>query len=349
MTRVVPPSWFSGTGPDPDVVVSSRVRLARNLAGYRFPSTMHEEERLAVAGVVAKSLSDYEPGILGDTFFSSGLSPGIETNLLVERNLVPSEASRIGADAVYLDASEETGILVNYIDHVRLFGIGAGRCLTELNARLDVLDSILDDRLNYAASLDLGHLTAQIQDVGSGVKASVLLHLPGLAADGTLPTNFANLRKMGFQIRGFSHHRESIGDLYLIETGYALEDGGESAQLDDILGELVHYERRARSILLDEKAAEVEDKVARAVGNLTFGRRIGARSALVALAELRLGLCLDLVSGTDLSTVTSLFFLAQKFHILYQAGGSVSETDETGVEQARAKVMSDVLASVEVR
>ncbi len=346
-SRETPTSWFTGEGPDADVIVSSRVRLARNLAGYRFPPAMDADERRAVIAAVDGAVSAAGEGLFVSDHSRVFLDSLRDRPRLVERNLVPSTKTGRNPDVLYINADETAGVLVNGGDHLRIFGIGPGRRIVDLRSTVEAIDGALDKVLDYAASLDLGFLAAGLADVGTGEKASIMIHVPGLAEKDALAGVFADVRRAGFVVRGFVDERQSLGNLFLIEcrsTGPT-----EGAELDDVAAELIHYERRARNEILDSKRDELEQRLARAIGALRFSRRIDGQTVIPSLSTLRLGLCLGIVDGTTLGQVTSLFFLAQKFHILYVAGGSVGESDSAAIEQLRAKVISETLGPVEVR
>lgn len=342
-----PASWFTGEGPDADVIISSRVRLARNISGYKFPPAMDAEERRAVIAALDQAVSAAGENVLGAGHARVFLDSLRDRPRLVERNLVPSARSGHKPDVLYINTTETAGILVNGGDHLRIFGLGPGRRLGELRRTVESIDRELDRILDYAASLDLGFLTSALADVGTGEKASIMIHVPGLAENDALTGVFGEVRRAGFGVRGFAHERNSLGNLYLIESRST--GPSEGAELDDVAAELIHYERRARNEILDSKRDELEQRLARAIGALRFSRRIDGQTVIPSLGTLRLGLCLGIVDGTTLGQVTSLFFLAQKFHILDFAGGSVGESDSAAIEQLRAKVISETLGPVEVR
>ncbi len=339
--------WFSTTGPDQDVIISSRVRISRNVESYNFPAKMSAEEYAALRRDVEDIFDGYKNGDSFRRLCFSELSP-LQRRLLLERNLVSEEFCLRDGACMFL---REDGLLtasLNEIDHLRITSIQGGSRLPAAFGEVDNLDSLLDESLEYAVSLQLGYLTSEISNVGTGLRASVMLHLPGLVACSCLDNVLKTVYGSDFTIKGFFSEQEgSLGSIYQISNqktlGYSEKEILE--KLEDVAQQLVNYERKAREELFEAKRMEILDGIFRAYGILKYARRITYQEAINLLSSLRMGCALGIIKEVPLETITSLFFLSLKSHVLYMTGGERDETDAESIAYRRAELIRYVLDS----
>ncbi len=345
--------WMRGASlPDPGtevpggVVISSRVRLSRNLASYPYPGRCTaEQERECQQRIMAafRRLPNAEEFA---TIALDDLS-ALERRILFERNLVSQGYSIEKHKVLMLSADETIAAILGDEDHLRLVGLRAGACLEQLLARLDALDSALEEALPYAVSPEWGYLNTAITNLGTGLKASMMLHLPALAMSGLIKRAVKASAQLGLSIRGFySESMESLGDMYIIanEMTIGLAEKEIIGNLGRIAVQLAGYENRTREELLEKRRVDIEDRVFRAWGLLTWCRYISHREAIDALSALRLGVALGLVTTVDAPTITALLFLSQKSHIQRVLQSQADAVDGKLIDYTRAKVIREALS-----
>jgi protein arginine kinase len=336
--------WFTKTGPEGDVVLASRVRLARNLIEYPFPDTLSRDQERKVrdrlAGAFAKLPERWNFTIL----YLKDLSP-LEKRLLLERNIVSRAFSLAQEKALVLDDSQRLSALFNEQDHLKLSSVREGLALQEAFREADELDSQLEESLPFACNLEWGYLNSSFLDLGTGMRASLMFHLPGLVSAGLIDGALKVIAQVGLSVKGFfSRRKSSLGDIYQISNQISLGLSEEEI-LENLAGvakPLIDYERKAREQLLEQRRIELEDKVFRAWGILSSCRSIGAREASTLLSRLRLGINLGLISEVPLETATSLFFFSQKSHV---QAASDAAMDEAAINIHRASMIRERIAT----
>jgi len=316
--------WMSGGGPDADVVMSSRVRLARNLAGYPFVARADTIQRRDLLGRCRMAIG------------SAGLDPRLhwvdlaetsrlDRKLLVERHLISRQHSKSTSPrAVAVSEDESTSVMVNEEDHLRLQVLRTGMQLQEAYEHADSVDDALERRLDFAFSSRLGYLTACPTNVGTGIRVSVMLHLPGLKLTSEIDKVRRAAKDMHLAVRGFyGEGTEAVGDLFQISNQTTL--GRSEGQIlhdfqDVVIPRIVDYERKARSALSSHRPTVLDDKVYRAWGTLRGARLLGSEEALYLLSYVRLGACLERMDDVPLQTVNELMLLIQPAHLQKIAG-----------------------------
>ncbi len=329
--------WFSRSGPLYDVAVSSRVRLARNLHGYRFPGRMGEDEAAVVEQLISSALiGEGCPQIRR----LSELSP-LSRRMLVERNLISPQLGSIGGGMFCVAADESYAVLLNDRDHLRISAVQPGLDLETVQTACSQTEQSLDGKLRFAAALDWGYLTADLADAGTGQRVSVLLHLPALETGGELKrvvreTGGAEIRFQAFPLA----HGESLGSVYLVSNrdGITLDEQQSVEKVEDCAATLVHYERSERERLLRTRGDELRDGVARALEIVTRSQRLSDTEMFQVLSWLRLGVAVGLYGETRLENVTALFFLGQRAHVMRHAGLDDDEDIEL-VNEQRAQLL----------
>jgi protein arginine kinase len=339
--------WFSRPGEDYDVAVSSRVRLARNLSVLPFPHQASEDERQEVVQGVVEAVAKSATKA-GQRFarVDLGQCDRHERGKLVERNLVSHEVAAAAAGTVVVRDDQELAVSINDIDHLRVISFKPGRSVVETYREAESLDGELESLLPYAVSLDLGYLTTELTNLGTGLRASVMLHLPGLARKRSLQRAFRGLAETGIAVRGFRNRENgSLGDMFQIANQVTLGVSEEEilAKLEGATQQLVHYERQARNELVRQPS--VEDRVYRAYGLLAYARRMSDLEAIEELSWLRFGVAMGIINAVELADATSLFFLTQKSHVTVAAEKPGRDSTEGALDDWRAWIIRRGLGS----
>jgi protein arginine kinase len=290
--------WYEIQGPEGDVVASTRVRLARNLADFPFPGNIDDKRSGEIISVCSDALTKSEAG-KDFTFIDIANASGVERRSLVERHLISTDhAEGKGPRAVFLSSDESISIMINEEDHIRLQVMGAGLCLEETLKAATEIDNILDSSVRYAFDENLGYLTKCPTNLGTGMRASVMLHLPALTESGAIRSLAANAGKLGFAVRGmYGEGSAAKGALYQVSNQMSLGFTEQTVigRLSDALAQIIEQERKIRSDSLERDRAAVEDRVWRSAGLLKYARSISADEAVSLLSDVRMGVSLNLI------------------------------------------------------
>ncbi len=331
--------WLKGTGREADIVISSRIRLARNLSGYPFSNRASDAQRKEVLEAVFEAVGKRS---LGVEMTSANLEDLLETDrrLLVERHLVSRElVEGSGPRGVSFGKGEMVSIMVNEEDHVRIQVIQAGFELDRAWEVVNSVDDSLERSLNFAFSPRYGYLTACPTNVGTGMRVSVMLHLPGLVMTRELEKVFNAVFKIDLVVRGlYGEGTQASGDFYQISNQRTLGKSEDEllVNMKSVIPQISSYERRVREMLLKESGAEVEDQVWRAFGILKTARIISSEETMHLLSQLRMGVNLGVIKGVDIPTINQLFILTQPAHLVKLKG---RELDEEQRNVARAEFL----------
>jgi len=316
---------MSVPGPESDVAVSCRVRLARNLEGFPFVTRLDEAKALQLCERLRTELVDL--AIEGETRFVHlpDASPLLRLMLrerhLASRDLSPSEdgSHALPGRAVAFGASETTAVMVNEEDHLRLTALAGGFQLELAWERAQELDQQLERRVGLAFTRELGYLTACPTNVGTGLRASVMLHLPALAlVRSEIEKVFAAAQRTGLAVRGLhGEGSRAVGDFYQISNQITL-GRSESQLVDDLkalVPKIIDFERKIRALLFKEQKSAVKDRVSRSFGLLRTARAMPTESALAHLSNLRLGVHLGFLQDTRIEVLNELGVQVQKGHV----------------------------------
>jgi len=331
--------WLKGSGPDSDIVISSRIRLARNLADYPFIHKATEFDRAAIEKTLRVRVAEIE-----DTSPLSYLDVNqldeLDRQFLVERQLISREhADSEGARGVAIDPSERTSLMINEEDHMRVQVMHSGFDLKAAWQRIDGIDDLLEQRLTYAFDSRLGYLTACPTNVGTGMRVSVMLHLPALVITRQIEKVFRSLHKISLAVRGlYGEGSQAMGDFYQISNQITLGRAEEELikQVSDVVPVLMDYERRAREFLIRESHENLHDRVSRAFGILSTAQTISSEETMHLLSSVRMGVELGLLHDLEIPTVNELFIQTQPAHLQKISGGELDSADRN---VARAKYL----------
>lgn len=338
--------WYEKAGSCGDVVVSTRVRLARNLKQYPFPARALASQREAVERQVKDALLSGN-SILSKKFRFIPLENTTQEEAvsLVERHIVSPEfiADRRGK-AVLISADESISIMVNEEDHLRIQVLREGFSLKEAAETADRIDTLLSENLDFAFDPELGYLTQCPTNLGTGLRASVMLHLPGLTESGAMPRIASNLSKLGLTIRGtYGEGSKSIGALYQLsnQITLGLSENEAIENLRSITVQLMEEERKARAQMSEEIAWQ--DKIDRAAGVLKSARVLSSSEFMELLSYIRLGLSTGVLQGVTTQELNALMVNAQPATLMARAG---KQLDETQRDVLRADMAREVCAKI---
>ncbi len=341
-------TWLRPDGPDSDVVVSCRIRLARNVEGEPFIAKLEADRAAELAVQLQKSL--LEAKLDGETLWipMSEASPVLRLLLrernLISRDLAPLEdgAGALPGRAVAFGQSETVSVMVNEEDHLRLQAMAAGLDLELAWQRAQVLDRYLEQRIRFAFTTKLGYLTGCPTNIGTGLRASVMMHLPALSLVKTeLGKVFTAAQRTGLAVRGMQGEgSRAVGDFYQISNQVTL-GRSESKLVDDLrhlVPVIVDFERKLRSTLLREQRSALQDRISRSLGVLRTAPELRTETALGHLSMLRLGIHLGLVPGPRMELLNELAIQVQKGHIQALLGeddpGTMLEASERDKKRA---------------
>ncbi len=342
-------SWLDASGEHADIVLSTRIRLARNLEGFAFTSRARDGERLRVLSQVRDATGSV-PSMTHSVLVRVDELTLEERQLLHERHLVSKELAgldpqhpvRTGA-AVFL--SGDVGVMVNEEDHLRIQALQSGFEPSEAYAAAERLDREIGRQVPFAFHNEFGYLTACPTNTGTGMRASVLIHLPGLVLTKEIGKVLAGLQQMGLTYRGlYGEGSEVVGNFFQISNQTTL-GRSEDELLDHLMRVVRHVierEEEARRVLLRDAGYIIEDKLWRAYGTLRFARSLTFDEAMNYLSGVRLAVGLKLMSGLSVYTLNKLLIFSQSAHLAQAEGRSLTESE---ANLARARYVRQALAT----
>jgi protein arginine kinase len=328
--------WLRGSGPQSDIVISSRIRLARNLAEFSFVRRAGDEERGTISKLVRQKIEAVKEweNVL---FLDVERLDEVDRQFLVERQLMSRElADAEGARGVAIDLNEKFSVMVNEEDHLRIQVMRSGLDIQSAWDTITQIDDLLEKKLTYAFHDTLGYLTACPTNVGTGLRVSVMLHLPALVITREIEKVFRSLQKINVAVRGlYGEGSQFMGDFYQVSNQITL---GRTEQelvstVNEVVPRIIEYERRAREFLLNESEQDLHDDVSRAFGILCTAKKISSEETLHYLSKVRMGVNLGLIKNVDMGTINKLFVHTQPAHLQKLRGQHLSVTDRN-IERA---------------
>lgn len=322
--------WMDASGPETDVVVSSRVRAARNLNNLTFPHLLSEPDARQILHSVRLAVEN--SGLAGqfgnlELTEMSELTP-VERQILVEKHLIsPDLLENYRKKAVVLSDDEVISIMVNEEDHLRLQCLMPGLQLKEAWDVINKIDDSLEKTLEYAYDENLGYLTACPTNVGTGLRASVMLHLPGLVMIKRIRDVLGSVSKLGLTVRGlYGEGTDASGNLFQLSNQVTLGQAEEDiiSSLISVAGQIISSERAAREALIRERREQMEDRVGRAYGLLNHARIMPSEEAVRLLSDLRLGVSLEIIDNIPASRITELMVAIRPAFLVKRAGRELS-------------------------
>jgi protein arginine kinase len=309
-------SWMANDGENADIAMSTRIRLARNLNNFQFPYAFTEDEAMKVDKEISAVLLDKGKELdYHFTHIDIQETPQLEREVLVEKHLIsPYLAKGQHSGSVLLSDNEELSVMVNEEDHLRIQSLQSGFHLQEAYQVAHQLDSLLEKHLSYAFHEKFGYLTSCPTNTGTGMRASVMLHLPALTMSHQINRIIPAISRLGMVVRGsYGEGSEALGNVYQISNQLTL---GKSEyeilqDLQNMTEQIIQQERRAREAIMDTSPLVLEDRIYRSLGILTHSRLLTTEEAAKCLSDVRLGIDLKMIKDMDVSILNELMIFMQ--------------------------------------
>jgi protein arginine kinase len=320
-------SWLEASGDHADIVLSTRVRLARNLQGHAFGPRARVNDREAVLKRFRASIPRAE-SLKGGTLLELPELPARTRRILLERRLVTRDLlgdadGPARGTAVHLSDDGPVSVMINEEDHLRVQSLVSGLRISEAWRIVDRLDEELGRELPFAYHHEFGFLTSCPTNVGSGLRASVFMHLPGLVLTKEIGKVLQGLGQVGLTFRGlYGEGSEVVGNFFQVSNQTTLGKTEEDLvdHLDKIVRQVIQYELQARQVLLRDARAVTEDKIWRAYGLLRYARSLSFEELMNLLSGVRLGVSLKLLPGLRVYTLNKMMIFTQPAHLEQAAG-----------------------------
>jgi protein arginine kinase len=333
-------------GPYFRIVLSSRVRLARNIRGLAFPGWAKKAERI-------KALEMIRPAVESLPQLESAFSETMENltlldkNVLVERHLISREhAAKNAGSGLVLNREETLCVMINEEDHLRMQALRPGLQLKQAWNAIDQVDSRLERQLDYAFSTDLGYLTACPTNLGTGIRVSAMLHLPGLVLAEQINQIIQAVNKLGLAVRGlYGEGTEALGNVFQVSNQKTLGDaeGDIVERLNKVLLQIIEHEENARATLLEKKPKMLFNHIGRAYGILANAHSISSKETMNLLSLMRLGVDLGMFPDLERWRVDELFIVTQPAHLQRQFSEKLAAEER---DLLRADMVREHLRSV---
>ena len=333
-------------GPHDRIVMSSRVRLARNLRDFSFPGWAKKPERVRALELILPAVGALPE--MADSFAEAMDNlTALDKQILVERHLISREhaAKNVGSGLV-VNRAETFSVMINEEDHLRMQALRPGFQIREAWAAIDRFDSVLEKKLNFAFDNELGYLTACPTNLGTGIRVSAMLHLPGLVLAEQINPIIQSVNKLGLAVRGlYGEGTEALGNVFQVSNQMTL---GETElviveRLEKVMSQIIEHEENARQTLMEKKPKVVFNHIGRAYGILANAHSISSKETMNLLSLLRLGVDMGLFPGTDRGLVDELFLITQPAHLQKQVSDKLSAEER---DLIRADMVRDRLKNV---
>lgn len=322
--------WLKGTGPSSNIVMSSRTRLARNIDGIPF-SNWADRARLEEVLTIAKSAVSSSNYLRDSTFFRLKDLSEVDRLFLVERHLMsPEHARDVEYKALIVDPKEIVSIMVNEEDHLRIQVMQSGLNLRECWRIIDEIDTELSKKIAYAYSAKWGYLTACPTNAGTGLRGSVMVHLPALVFAGHINRVLQAIAKLGLNVRGlYGEGTEAIGNVFQISNQISLGISEEDIvdNIERMTNQIITREESARKAISTKNRDAIVDRASRAYGTLKSAHIITSNETVALLSAIRLGVDLGIVKDLDRRSVNELFILTQPAHLQKLEGKTLNSND----------------------
>ncbi|MFH1707060.1 MAG: protein arginine kinase [Planctomycetota bacterium] len=332
-----PGAWLAGDGPEADSVISSRIRLARNVKGFPFVGRMRNTTKKEFVEFFLHHVEDVICEYRLDWVDFTTLEE-VDLRFLYERHLVSNEiVEGEGPRGILVNREESIAIMVNEEDHLRVQCLASGFAPGKFWQQIDRIDDLFDARIPYAFDPGIGYLTSCPTNAGTGIRVSVMLHLPGLVITNEIRKVFNAVGKLGLTVRGlYGEGTEGLGDFFQVSNQVTLgvSEADIIARVGSIVPRIIGYERKAREVLLKKRRLLIEDRIGRAQGILRHAQAISSEEALTLLSLIRLGVATGLVSGMDLRVLNNLFLNCQPSHLQKRLNRTVEAEERDALRAA---------------
>lgn len=339
--------WMNGGGEDADIAISSRVRLARNVREYPFPILATDSQLEQIIDTVRQVMEDEDFKRQGPfEFVRMDELTGLQKRVLMEKHLIsPTLMAESRRGAVLLSENEAFSIMVNEEDHLRIQCLFSGLQLPRAWEAADRIDDIFEKHVNFAFDERRGYLTSCPTNVGTGIRASVMMHLPGLVLTQQINRILSAITQVGLVVRGlYGEGSEASGNLFQISNQITLGQSEEEIieNLTSVAHQIIEQERAARRYLMQNRRLQLEDRLCRSYGVLTNARIIPSEEAAEKLSDVRLGIDLGIIRDIPLSVMNELTVLIQPGFLQQYAG---QQLDSDSRDERRARLIRERLQS----
>ena len=323
--------------PESDVVISSRIRLARNSRKFPFPPKLNIDQAIKVVESYRIAILETDTQISRKLGFidSTKISP-LDKACLVEKHLIsPEFAAKKEVTGLVLSKDEKVSIMINEEDHLRIQSLFQGLQLNKAWELCNNVDDLIEDKLEYAYSDEFGYLTSCPTNVGTGMRASVMVHLPALTILGYASTVLDAVNKLGTTVRGlYGEGSEVMGNMYQISNQVSLGQSEEEiiTKINIIANRIIEQERIAREQLLSAKV-QLEDRLFRSYGIFSNARIITSNECMKLLSDVRLGVELGIINGITIDSINELMIATQPAHLQKINGGTLTP-DKRDIKRA---------------
>lgn len=337
-------SWLSGEGPQSMIVLSSRIRLARNLNDFKFPPAADSDTRDRIVDFIQAAFDRAGLMKMGDFYRSSDITP-LDQSFLVERHLISPDFMKDGLGrGLYINHDGRLSIMVNEEDHIRLQVLSPGLSMGECWEQAFRVDRNLCSALEFAFDKSFGYLTSCPTNVGTGLRASILIHLPGLVLTREIDNVIARISKVGLVVRGFyGEGTDVMGNLFQISNQTTLGRSEEEIidSLAKVTQQIIEYEMNSQETLMRDAPDQIEDKVWRSYGILLHARVLTSGEVMNLLSALRLGVSLNLIDKVSIDKINHLLIITQPAHLQKYYN---REMDATERDMMRAELVRQALS-----
>mgnify|MGYP000894754130 CR=1 FL=1 len=310
--------WLKGTGPQSHIVMSSRVRLARNVERIPFPAKASKKELVEIIKI-AKEAFDASEYFKDAMFLKINEMDTLDQQFLIERHLMSHDhAATSEGRAILVSKEEVLSIMVNEEDHLRIQVMQSGSQLAETWKIINMIDDILSNKIPYAYDASWGYLTACPTNTGTGIRGSVMLHLPALVMTKQINKVLEAIAKLSFTSRGFyGEGTQATGNFFQISNQVSLGHSEEDVlqNMNGLVGQIVEQEEQARQALLLQNRSILEDKICRSHGILKNAHIISSQETVDLLSMVRLGIDVGVIKDIKKQTINELFIMIQPAHL----------------------------------
>ncbi|MBY7141657.1 protein arginine kinase [Virgibacillus sp. NKC19-3] len=344
MNEAISP-WMREEGPDSDIVLSSRIRLARNFSDVSYPILADHEKLEGIRDFIKEeyehqSFQDYEDF----SFISIPDLTAIEKRVLVEKHLISPHLSKSEhAPATIISKNEQVSVMINEEDHIRIQLYFPGLQLSKALEGAFELDDWLEEKINYAFDETRGYLTSCPTNVGTGMRASVMMHLPALAMTKQINRMIPAINQLGLVVRGiYGEGSDAQGNIFQISNQITLgkTEADIIGDLQSVVQQLIEHERNARNRIMEQSGKKLEDRIFRSFGVLDYSRIIESKEAAACLSNVRLGIDLGLIKNVSRNILNELMILTQPGFLQQYAQATLTadERDELRASLIRERL-----------
>ncbi|WP_129599893.1 protein arginine kinase [Anaerophilus nitritogenes] len=324
--------WMNELGPDGDIIISSRIRLARNLEEFPFPIALTKGKSKEVHELISDTILKGNSSLKNECkFIELNEISSLERQVLVEKHIIsPYLAANYEKSAALLNQDESISIMINEEDHIRIQCLLPGFQLENAFDIADKVDDVLEEGVKYAFDEKLGYLTSCPTNIGTGIRASVMIHLPALSMVGYMNRILQAANQIGLAVRGlYGEGTEFIGNVFQISNQLTLGRSEKEIiqNLKDVTKQIIQKERDARSTILSNNKIQLEDKIYRSFGILCNARILTTQECMKLLSDVRLGMDLGILKDVSTENVNEIMVLIQPSYLQKQANKSLSSNE----------------------